>query len=193
MGCVLIFKVYSQKHPGLSEPLHESGANTMPNQSILMDEVIQQIKVAIAEVQRDGSKPTISKATIELKHIQSVKVGRKWEFKIPFIDLNTKIGADQTNEKTTSIKLVLKPRVSKPLRVEHEPLTNELISAIAAIKVGITSAVNTDPPFELETAEATVLFNYDQNGNIEILGFGGSAKASAAHSVTLTLGEAASK
>ncbi len=164
-----------------------------PNQSILMDEVIRQIKVAISEVQRDGSKPTISKATIELKHIQSVKVGGKWEFKIPFIDLNTKVGADQTNQKTTSIKLVLKPRVTRLMGVEHEPLTNELISAITAIKVGITAAVSTEPPFELETAEATVLFNIDQNGSVEILGIGGSAKASAAHSVTLTLGEVASK
>jgi hypothetical protein len=165
----------------------------VPNQSILMDEVITQIKVAIAEVQRDGSKPLISKATIELKHIQSEKIGGKWEFKIPFIDLNTKVGADQTNQKTTSIKLVLKPRVTRLMGVEHEPLTNELISAIAAIKVGVTAAANTNPPFELETAEATVLFNYDQNGDIEILGFGGNAKASAAHSVTLTLGDAASK
>ncbi len=165
----------------------------MPNQSILMDEVIRQIKVAIAEVQRDGSKPTISKATIELKHIQSEKVGGKWEVKIPFIDLNTKAGANQTNQKTTSIKLVLKPLVSKSMGVEHKPLTNELISAIAAIKVGVTTAADTPPYFELETAEATILFNYDQDGEIEILGFGGNAKASAAHSVTLTLGDAASE
>ena len=156
----------------------------MPNQAATVVKFIQDIKTAIRTVNAQGDALTsITGATLELNaKLEDTGDGTvTWEV--------IEIGANLKNTLVQTIRLELIPQTPGDMGLEARPEVSQvLVNAIEAIKIGVKEALQSEPPYKLKTGTVTLNVGVEAGGAIKLFGLGVGISEAHTQAITLTVG-----
>ena len=161
------------------------------DEGIPVTTLISVIKNSIirAGVSRTSQNRDLQVASVQLilEVVANKTVGGGLDFRVPFIGMKLKVGAEVTKKDTHTINIVLVPPEERTTRqVRGEEVEDVLVKAIATIREVITSAAEGDDPWILSTGTIDLSFAITQTGTISI-GIDGELTEGLTHTLRLKL------
>jgi hypothetical protein len=146
-------------------------------------ELVSEVKEAILEAQDDLNKEGISIESFDLEISTYLK--KNGEGSIDLRPFPIELGGKASDNQAQKMRFSFTPKGRK-MRVIPSDFGKDLVAAINLMSVLSKKASETNPPFDLNTAELNINFETEMSGKIKII-FGTSESHGTGHSVRIAL------
>src|SRR5262249_41906410 len=127
---------------------------------------------------------------LSLDVVASKTAGGGVDFRVPFIGMKLRVGAEVTKKDTHTIDITLVPPKDRDTRqVRSGDVADVLVNAIATIRDVMTKAAEGDDPWLLSASKIDISFAVTQTGTIT-LGVDGELANEVTHTLRLELAPA---
>jgi len=162
--------------------------------SVDLDEVIRQVKAAIATVQAEQAARTaesgvtvqVERVELQLRAIVERSGGGSVSLRIPVVGQEIGGSVDVSRRQLQTVALSLVPPTGVPKGIGKWDVEDELVGAILGIEDGVRRASQVEPKFELAAAAVELSLAVGRDGRLSLVGQR-SAAQEATHTVKVYL------
>jgi hypothetical protein len=145
--------------------------------------LVSEVKKAILEAQDHLNKEDIGIESFDLEISTILK--KNGEGSIDLSPIPIELGGNVSENQVQKMRFSFIPKGMK-MRVIPSDFGKELVSAINLMSVLSKEASETDPPFDLNSAELNINFETEMSGKIKVI-FGTSESHGTGHSVRILM------